>query len=266
MLTRYKSLWTLVADGKPFVTHSSLLQPVIYKDMPCMLKVAMADEERRGNLLMSRWQGNAVARILKFDKQAILMERAAGARSLAEMAVNGRDNEASNIICSVVHQLHTAKSPYPAELIALDIWFKDLEPAAGKYGGVLTGCSRVANTLLNAGGNTIALHGDIHHGNILDFGDKGWLAIDPKGLIGERTFDYANIFCNPDAATATTPGRLETQVLEISKAARLEAEQLLRWVVAWAGLSAAWGLNDGENADVALHIAEIASAELSKFG
>ena len=30
------------------------------------------------------------------------------------------------------------------------------------------------------------LHGDIHHGNILDFGARGWLAIDPKRLQGER--------------------------------------------------------------------------------
>ena len=29
------------------------------------------------------------------------------------------------------------------------------------------------------------LHGDLHHGNVLDFGD-GWRAIDPKGLVGER--------------------------------------------------------------------------------
>jgi aminoglycoside/hydroxyurea antibiotic resistance kinase len=41
------------------------------------------------------------------------------------------------------------------------------------------------------------LHGDLHHGNVLDFGLRGWLAIDPKGLLGERGFDFANIFTNP---------------------------------------------------------------------
>jgi streptomycin 6-kinase len=29
---------------------------------------------------------------------------------------------------------------------------------------------------------------------VLDFETSGWLAIDPKGLIGERGFDFANIF------------------------------------------------------------------------
>lgn len=46
------------------------------------------------------------------------------------------------------------------------------------------------------------LHGDLHHGNVLDFGPLGWLAIDPKGLHGESGFDYANILSNPDRASA----------------------------------------------------------------
>jgi hypothetical protein len=49
------------------------------------------------------------------------------------------------------------------------------------------------------------LHGDIHHDNILDFGRRGWLAIDPKRLFGERGFDYANLFCNPDLSDPSHP-------------------------------------------------------------
>jgi hypothetical protein len=33
----------------------------------------------------------------------------------------------------------------------------------------------------------------------------GWLAIDPKGLVGERGFDFANIFTNPDLDNPTRP-------------------------------------------------------------
>jgi streptomycin 6-kinase len=41
------------------------------------------------------------------------------------------------------------------------------------------------------------LHGDIHHENVKLSGKRGWLAIDPKGLYGERTYDAANVLCNP---------------------------------------------------------------------
>src|SRR5260370_40949811 len=84
----------------------------------------------------------------------------------------------------------------------------------------------------------------MHHGNVLNFGSRGWLAIDPKCLVGERYFDYANIFCNPDLETATMPGRLARQLRVVADAAHLERRRLLAWVRAWAGLSAGVSLGD----------------------
>ena len=76
------------------------------------------------------------------------------------------------------------------------------------------------------------LHGDIHHDNILDFGKRGWLAIDPKRLQGERGFDYANLFCNPDLADpsrpiAASPGRFARR-LEIVGAGDLRGSAWYR--------------------------------------
>jgi streptomycin 6-kinase len=112
----------------------------------------------------------------------------------------------------------------------------------------------------------VPLHGDIHHGNILDFAERGWLAIDPKRLGGERGFDYANLFCNPDHAVAAAPDRLERQAKVVAEAARLERRRLLQWIVAWAGLSAAWLIEDGEDDRAAstIQIAEIAAAEIDR--
>ena len=63
-----------------------------------------------------------------------------------------------------------------------------------------------------------ALHGDIHHSNILDCEDRSWLAFDPKGL--------------------------------------------LRWIIAYAGLSAAWFIENGGDPGPAPGVAEIAVAGL----
>lgn len=264
-LKYYKLLWGLSDDGDAFATHSSLFQPVIYEDLKCMLKITVGNEERRGNSLMVLYNGNSVPRILQHDESALLMKRAIEQGSLAEIAKNGRDDEASRVICSVVAKLHAQKGPYPKGLVPLDIWFKDLEPAAAKYCGIFEKCSETVNKLLNNPTGQVVLHGDIHHGNILDFGTDGWLAIDPKGLIGERYFDYANLFCNPDIETATTPGRLARQVKIVSEESNLEPKRLLYWIVAWAGLSAAWSLNDGENAEPALTVAGIAVNDLNKI-
>ena len=262
-LTYYKQLWNLSDDGESFTTHSSLLQPVLYRGTNCILKIALGPEERRGNGLMAWYKGNGAAPVLQHDDTALLMERATAELSLAKMAQTGRDDEASRIICQVVAKLQAYKSSYPDDLVPLTIWFESLGSAAAVHGGIFVQCSQVANGLLNNPMEQVVLHGDIHHGNILDFGPKGWLAIDPKGLLGERGFDYANLFCNPDIAIATAPGRLMKQVEIISKEARIERKRLLQWIAAWAGLSAAWAMEDKVSAEPALTVAKIALRELS---
>lgn len=107
----------------------------------------------------------------------------------------------------------------------------------------------------------MVLHGDIHHDNILDFGKRGWLAIDPKGLYGERGFDYANLICNPDYETASAPGRFTQRIDVVAKAANLDHQRLVQWILAWSGLSAAFLLKNELTPDAAFRMAELAAAE-----
>ena len=261
----YIERWGLTPDGAPFTTHTSHFLPVCVGDMPAMLKVATEREERRGGTLLEWWEGDGTVRVLARHADALLLERATGEPSLAEMARTGQDDEASRIICSVAARLHRPRGPAPPTLIPLADWFRDLEPAADMYGGVLAQSAAMARLLLADPLDTTVLHGDIHHGNILDTGSRGWLAIDPKGLIGERGFDFANIFCNPDRAVATASGRLARQADIVAQAAGLDRTRLLQWILAYAGLSAAWWLGDAEEeeAELPLTVARLAAAELS---
>lgn len=230
-----------------------------------MLKVAVAAEEASGARLMAWWDGRGAARVLAHEDDAILLERATGTRSLAGFARDGRDDEACRLLCAVVAGLHAPRAPPPPGLVPLDLWFADLFAAAAREGGVLAVSAEAARGLLAGQRDAVALHGDVHHGNVLDFGEgRGWLAIDPKGLAGERAFDYANLFCNPDRGTATAPGRLARRVEVVAEAAGLERRRLLRWVLAWAGLSAAWSIGDGEPPDTPLAVAGLAAAELGR--
>jgi streptomycin 6-kinase len=180
------------------------------------------------------------------------------------MARGGRDDEASRIICAVAARLHAPRSCPPPALIPLPRCFEALEPAAARHGGILIPAAASARDLLAAPQDIVVLHGDIHHGNVLDFRRRGWLAIDPKRLVGERGFDFANLFCNPDLAVARAPGRLARQATIVAEAAGLERPRLLRWILAWAGLSAAWHLEDGETAEIALTVARLAAAEIAR--
>jgi streptomycin 6-kinase len=264
MFDRYITRWGLIADGEPITTNSSRLLPVKRGDMPAMLKIAVEAEEQRGAALMVWWNGEGAARVMAHEDNAILMERASGEPSLVEMARNGRDDQASRTICAVAAMLHAPRDcPPPSTLVPLARWFKALEPAASKYAGIFSRAIETARKLLAEPREVVVLHGDIHHCNILNAGARGWLAIDPKGLVGERGFDFANIFCNPDLETATAPGRLARQASVVAEAAGLDRGRLLKWILAYAGLSAAWTLGDGEHPELALAVAEIAASELA---
>lgn len=256
--------WHLTVDGEPIVTHSSHLLPVLWRGKTAMLKLAVDDAERAGGALMQWWNGDGAARIYISDAEAVLLERATGSRSLLTMAVADQDDEASRIICATVARLHVSRDTPPPPLISLTEWFRELAPAAATLGGTLADCQRVAASLLADPRDPTALHGDIHHSNILDFEEQGWLAIDPKGLFGERGFDYANLFANPDLATTRTPARMRRQLPLVSAAAGIEPRRLLQWIVAYCGLSASWFLGDGkaEEAESPMTVARIALAEL----
>jgi streptomycin 6-kinase len=262
-LAQAKSAWHLLGDGESFFTKSSLLQPVIYAGVKGMLKIPMYAEERRAAALMVCWNGIGAAKVLQRNSDAILMERAMGKRSLRHMVENENEDEANEIICSVAARLHSAKCQGIETLVPLTKWFKSLPLAAEKHGGIFNRCAKIADRLLNNPIDIVALHGDIHYDNILDNGDN-WVAIDPKSLLGERTFDFANLFCNPTPEIALCRDRLRKQTKLIADEGSVDATRLLQWIAAWSGLSASWALEDDEDASVQIAVAEMAFAELDE--
>ena len=258
----YLARWNLLADGDRIETPSSLLLPVRRDETPAMLKIAREDEERRGSRLMAWWDGDGAAHVLAQDDSAVLLERAMGPRSLPAMVANGEDDAASRILCAVTERLHAPRHRPLPDLTPLPDWFAMLAPAANALGGILREANAVAQRLLASQRDVVPLHGDIHHGNVLDGGERGWIAIDPKGLLGERTFDFVNVLRNPDAATALAPGRFAHQVDVLAAAAGLDRRRLLEWTLAFAGLSAAWCIADRQSAELDLAVARLAATAL----
>jgi len=258
--------WQLSADGDGLATPGSDLLPVrLPNGTAAMLKIARDHDERAGAALMQWWNGVGAARVFELEGDALLMERAQGRRSLMAMALQGQDDAASRIACDVVAHLHVRReAPWPRDMVPLQRWFEALRTAAARDGGMFASALAVADDLLATAEPARPLHGDIHHDNVLDFGERGWLAIDPKYIVGDRGYDYANLLCNPELRTVTEPARFSRQVDVIAAASGLSPERLLRWTLAYAGLSAAWFLEDGDtaSADSDLTVASLAGAAL----
>ncbi|MFH5773260.1 aminoglycoside phosphotransferase family protein [Paracoccus sp. NGMCC 1.201697] len=270
MFKPYLDRWNLVADGQPITTPAARLLPVLQNGTRAMLKLSSNPDQRRGAALMEWWGGDGAARIIARDETALLIERATGGRSLGDMARGGDDARACRILCATAARLHRKRPGPVPELVPLPHWFRDLEPAVEAHGGILTLSLETARLLLADPRDQVVLHGDLHHDNVLDFGPRGWLAIDPHALFGERGFDFANIFTNPDLSdptrpVATLPGRFQRRLEVVAGAARMDRRRLLQWILAWTGLSAAWFLQDNDPlVRVDLEIASLAAAALAR--
>jgi streptomycin 6-kinase len=104
------------------------------------------------------------------------------------------------------------------------------------------------------------LHGDLHHENVF-FGVRGWLALDPKGLVGDPAFDVANLFYNPIDRDdlRTDPRRMHSVASRFAKVLRRDQRTILDHGFAHACLSAAWHVEDGNHAEAQRSLA-VASA------
>jgi streptomycin 6-kinase len=89
------------------------------------------------------------------------------------------------------------------------------------------------------------LHGDLHHDNILSSEREGWLAIDPKGVVGEPAWEIAPFLMNnlpPDAGEWRHIARRRADQLcdELS----LDRERVYAWSAVRSLQSAFWSLRD----------------------
>lgn len=93
------------------------------------------------------------------------------------------------------------------------------------------------------------VHGDLHYANVLRAEREPWLAIDPKGYVGDPAYDaikllrghFDDLLAADDLKTALLR-RLDI----FSEAAELERERVSRWAQARAVMSAQWGRQNGD--------------------
>jgi len=114
--------------------------------------------------------------------------------------------------------------------------------------------------LLTSMAEPVVCHGDLHHYNILADERAGWLAIDPKGIIGEPAFEVYALLLNPGHIFERSDyGRLLARRIDLlSELLGLDRQRLIAWGIAQAVLSSWWSYEDeGEGWQPALRCAAL---------
>lgn len=275
-LSSYLTSWAL-SDPHPLAqTPTSDVFTVSYAGTTAVLKLLKpyGVEERSGAEALRHFDGHGAIRLLRSDEWGQLLEYAGG-DSLVTLVDRGEDTASTQIIADVLRQLHSIPLHGAGEgLLRLDRRFRALskKAQADRRAGVESIYARgatVAAELLADPREVRVLHGDIHHANIRQ-SPRGWLAFDPKGIVGERTYDCANTLCNPFRGTPRrdplvhNEARLLGNAEILAQELRIALDRILAYTFAYACLSATWSLNigDGDAAAWALATAEIVAPHL----
>ena len=194
-----------------------------------VLKVNFPDEESEHDAhALDRWDGVGAARLLDRDDavRAMLVERLRPGTQLWTVP----DDEATELAAGVLEQLWVpAGEPFRQLADVAARWAEEL-PATSMDPRLV---DEAVSFLREAGPTqreSVLMHQDFHGGNVL-LSERGWLAIDPKPLVGEREFDVASLIRD---RRPTTKAAMERRLDYLVDRLDLDRERTRGWAIAHA--------------------------------
>jgi len=233
-------------------TPTSLLAFGNRGEIPVVLKVfrESGDEWNSGAVLRA-FRGHGMVEVLEYREDAVLLERLSPGTALAELTLAGRDAEATEIVADTVRQLSEANATVDG-IPTVEDWGQGfaayLRSTDSQLDRGLVERGQICYEKLAASQQAPRLlHGDLQHYNILQDSRRGWIAIDPKGVLGEIEYEFGASFRNPQQPPDYYTGRevLEQRLRIYTSRLHVVPERVLAWAYAQAVLSAIWLVEDG---------------------
>lgn len=208
------------------------------------------------------YDGRGCVKLLDVDiaHRALLLECAVPGESLRSFFFHD-DQQAVSFAADVMHRLHAKSLTNRSDFPMLANWLGILqEPRSTIPDYYLKKAQELSANLVRTAEHMVLLHGDLHHDNILSHGRGYWLAIDPKGVIGDPAYEVGPFICNPmpeilnqrDASSIVSE-----RIKQFSRLLDLPEQRLKQWTFVHAVLAACWTVQDGDNPSRWLAIAQI---------
>jgi streptomycin 6-kinase len=220
---------------------------------PVWRKRARSREELHREAEALRLLGPPVVRLLRVEEQVLVLEHILPGVPAAERP----DDEALAAVAATLLALWVAVPPLCGlptvhqECAALD----DDEAVAPLPPRVVRAARMTLDRLLRDPVEDRVLHGDLHPQNLLWARDRGWVAIDPHGLVGDPGYDVGPLLINP--WNADPVALLDRRLPALAQHLGMPAERVAAWGLVRAVLAEAWHVQDtGRTAGGALAVAE----------
>ncbi len=219
-----------------------------------VLKLCVPNPELTGEILALRhFDGQGAVKVIHSDPQAgvLLNERLQPGTPLSAVE---DDQQATRIAAGVMKSLWREVPEEPGLRTVAHLG-KGLQRLRQRFDG---GCGPFPSELVELAESQLAqaqaapvqprlLHGDLHHDNILFDEHRGWLAIDPAGILGDPGYEVGSLLFNRLPGTprrADLPRLLRRRLQLLSEELGIPLEQLQRWGIFKCVLSGWWDFED----------------------
>lgn len=252
-LREFQLKWNIDIDGlHPHAGNGIIAFGCRGKDQ-VVLKVAKPDREFLTQLkFMQLLPESTGARLLDYDADAgaLLMERISPGISLWDLWEPTLDDQHTELLaqCSARVALEPV-SGFPT----VSEWGQAFHRYRERYGktGPLPAehLNRARDLLDQLTGpdqpSARLLHGDLHHGNLLSSG-AAWKCLDPKGVVGDPSFEIYAMIRNPVDRLLPSSDVMDRRIRITSEVTGLDAQRLRAWSFVGCILSACWSVEDEE--------------------
>ncbi|MGW5681591.1 aminoglycoside phosphotransferase family protein [Nonomuraea sp. NPDC003754] len=253
IVDRLLERWGCVPDGQVLHGGVGVVVPVRRRDeRTAVLKVSFPHP---GNVhepdAFAAWGGRGAVLLHERDDErfAMLLERVRTS-TLAEV------DDGDEVVTVAGRLSRRLAVPAPPGLPRLreqaDAWEEQLGKDAEELTHTLS--RRVVDTAvatvreLGRVQPDVLIHGDLHAGNILRADREPWLAVDPKGYVGDPAYDGGTLlksraltFLDADDVRKAVDRTLDV----FAEAAELDRERVRRWAQFHAVQAAFWGRRHG---------------------
>ncbi len=266
-------------------------------DEQVVLKMGVPNRELKSEMAALRlFNGDGACKLIDYDEKKywMLLERLTPGVMLSTLE---DDEEATHIAADVMQKIwrsmesgsSLAQSAHPGitspgqvagvlpnnqqpairlhNFIKLSDWFNGLKKLRPKFKGgtgpfdekLVDRVERSVNDFFIENHKPVLMHGDFHHFNILS-SERGWLVIDPKGVIGPACYEVGPFLINPWGDLVSEKdyrGMTKRRIDILHEHLGFERERIREWGLAHAILSAWWSIEDHGDWHYALAFAEM---------
>jgi len=276
-LTDVQPAPTLSYNFVAFAKSPSPLTPLPAGEEDVVLKMGVPNSELKSEMATLRlFNGKGACRLLDYDEEKcwMLLERLRPGVMLATLE---DDDEATHIAAEVMKRIWrgldtpsaiaSGSSTSGSKFIQLSDWFDGLKKLRPMFNGgtgplnekLVDRVEQSVKDFFVENHMPVLMHGDFHHFNILS-SERGWLVIDPKGVIGPAGYEVGPFMMNPWGSLPEgiiSRRRLNRRIDILHEHLGFERERIIEWSLAHAVLSAWWGVEDHTDWEYPLDFAEM---------